>query len=160
MHIFVGNLPFSATKEDVAKLFETFGTVASVSIKKKSGQNSRGFGFVEMPNHLHAEAAINGLEGKEYKGRILKVSLRAPIIVKPKKNYKEIKRLKKEETSAIKPIVFDEKVPEITVAKDKKKKPFGGRKGPSPWKHRIGTGKAKSWKKKPGGVRKVFKETK
>ena len=46
MNIFVGNLSFSATEDDVKVLFETFGTVASVRIKKKSGKNSRGLVFV------------------------------------------------------------------------------------------------------------------
>ena len=158
MHIFVGNLSYTSTKEDVAKLFGTFGTVASVSIKKKSGKNSRGFGFVEIPNHLQAEAAIAGLAGKEFMGRVLSVSLRDPIIVKPKKNYKEIKRLKREAlTTGIQPLVSKEAIPEILAA-PKESKPFGGRKGPSPWKQRKGTGKSSSWKKKPGGVKKIFKK--
>lgn len=157
MHIFVGNLSFTATKEDVAKLFETFGTVGLVSIKKKSGMNSRGFGFVEMPNHLQAEAAITGLEGKEFMGRPLSVALRRPIIVKPKKDYKEIKRLKKEaEMAATQPIVIPDNVPEVK-AKPKKRGPYSGRQGPSTWKKRKGTGKFTPWKKKPGGVKKKFK---
>ena len=157
MHIFVGNLSFAATKEDVAKLFGTFGTVGSVSIKKKSGVNSRGFGFVEMPDHIQAEAAITGLEGKEFMGRALSVSLRRPIIVKPKKNYKEIKRLKREAViTGSQPIVIADNVPEVK-AKPKKRGPYAGRQGPSTWKKRKGTGKSSSWKKKPGGVKKKFK---
>jgi len=157
MHIFVGNLSFAATKEDVANLFETFGTVGLVSIEKKSGMNSRGFGFVEMPNHIQAEAAIADLEGKEFMGRPLSVSLRRPIIVKPKKDYKEIKRLKREtEMIGAQPIVIAKNVPEVK-AKPKKRGPYAGRQGPSTWKKRKGIGQSSPWKKKPGGVKRKFK---
>jgi len=156
MHIFVGNLSFTATKEDIAKLFETFGMVATVSIKKKSGMNSRGWGFVEMPNHLQAEAAIAGLEGKEFMGRTLNVALRRPIIVKPKKDYKEIKRLKREAEALGPAPLVPETAPEVK-AKPKKRGPYSGRQGPSTWKKRKGTGKASPWKKKPGGVKRKFK---
>ena len=94
MNIFVGNLSFLATEEDVKKIFEAFGIVASVSIKKKSGQNSRGFGFVSMPDELQAQAAITGLQNKEFMGRPLSVSAQRPKAVKPKKDYKEIKKLR------------------------------------------------------------------
>ena len=56
MNIFVGNLPFLATENDVKGVFEAFGTVSCVSIKKKSGKNSRGFGFVSMPDDQQAQA--------------------------------------------------------------------------------------------------------
>ena len=69
MNIFVGNLPFSATENDVKGVFEAFGAVSSVSIKKKSGKNSRGFGFVSMPDDQQAQAAIAGLQNKEFMGR-------------------------------------------------------------------------------------------
>src|SRR5208282_585160 len=95
-NIFVGNLSFLATEEDVKKIFEAFGIVASVSIKKKSGKNSRGFGFVGMPDDLQAQAAIAGLQDKEFMGRPLSVSEERPKPVKPKKDYKEIKRLRLE----------------------------------------------------------------
>ena len=55
MNIFVGNLSFSATENDVKGIFEAFGVVSSVKIKKKSGQNSRGFGVVIMPDDLQAQ---------------------------------------------------------------------------------------------------------
>src|ERR1039457_4329593 len=93
MNIFVGNLSFIATEDDVRGIFEAFGNVSLVSIKKKSGKNSRGFGFVSMPDDLQAEAAILGLQGKEFMGRPLSVSVERPKAVKPKKDYKEIKRI-------------------------------------------------------------------
>ena len=96
MNIFVGNLLFSATEQDVKSLFETFGVVASVNIKKKSGKNSRGFGFVNMPDDTQAQAAISALQDKEFMGRPLNVSAQRPKPVKPKKDYKEIKRLRLE----------------------------------------------------------------
>src|SRR5580692_1036001 len=96
MNIFVGNLSFSATENDVKVVFEAFGIVSSVKIKKKSGKNSRGFGFVTMPDDLQAEAAIAGLQNKEFMGRPLSISMERPKPVKPKKDYKEIKRLRLE----------------------------------------------------------------
>src|ERR1039457_3003054 len=96
MNIFVGNLSFIATEDDVRGIFEAFGNVSLVSIKKKSGKNSRGFGFVSMPDDLQAEAAILGLQGKEFMGRVLSVSMERPKVIKLKKDYKEIKRMHRE----------------------------------------------------------------
>ena len=74
MNIFVGNLSFDASEEDVRKAFAGFGSVASVVIvMEKNGRKSRGFGFVEMSDDRQAQAAIDGLNGKELKGRILNV---------------------------------------------------------------------------------------
>lgn len=76
MNIFVGNLSFNATKADVRKAFECFGSIASVVIvMDKKGAKSRGFGFVEMLDEQHAQAAIAALAGKEFMGR--------PLIVNP-----------------------------------------------------------------------------
>ena len=96
MNIFVGNLSFLATENDVKGIFEAFGVVSTVRIKKKSGKNSRGFGFVSMPDELQAQAAMAGLQGKEFMGRPLSVSIERPKAVKPKKDYKEIKRIRLE----------------------------------------------------------------
>ena len=74
MNIFVGNLSFDATQGDVSKLFEGFGSVASVVIMmQKDGKKSRGFGFVEMLDDQQAQAAIAALGGKEFMGRPLNV---------------------------------------------------------------------------------------
>lgn len=74
MRIFVGNLSFDAKEQDVKKVFESFGAVSSVIIKMKDHKiKSRGFGFVEMPDASQAQAAIEGLNGKELMGRPMKV---------------------------------------------------------------------------------------
>ena len=79
MNIYVGNLSQVVTEEDLRHAFEGFGQIASVSIIKDrvSGQ-SRGFGFLEMPNKTEALEAIKGLNGKELKGRPLTVNEARP----------------------------------------------------------------------------------
>ena len=54
-NIFVGNLSFKSTKEDVTKLFEAFGTVANVTIMERKKGKSRGYCFVDMPNEEEKE---------------------------------------------------------------------------------------------------------
>jgi RNA recognition motif-containing protein len=79
MNIYVGSLSYKATEEDLRQAFEGFGQVASVNIiKDRYSGESRGFGFVEMPNKAEAQSAIEGLNGKELKGRMLKVSEARP----------------------------------------------------------------------------------
>jgi RNA recognition motif-containing protein len=80
-NIFVGNLSFEATKEDVMKLFEPFGTVANVLILEGKKGKSRGYGFVDMPNEEEKNAAIAALQGKEFMWRPLSVS---PVMPKVK----------------------------------------------------------------------------
>ncbi len=79
MNIYVGNLAFSVTEEDLKRAFEAFGQVASVNVIKDqySGQ-SKGFGFVEMPETSEAKAAIAALNGKELNGRALNVNEARP----------------------------------------------------------------------------------
>jgi len=81
MNIFVGNLSFDANEDDVKKLFEGFGNVASVVIvmrKEKKAPKSRGFGFVQMPDEQQALAAIAALNGKEFMGRVLDINPARP----------------------------------------------------------------------------------
>ena len=79
MNIYVGNLSFEATEEDVRQAFQSFGQVASVSIiQDKFSGKSRGFGFVEMPTKAEADKAVEGLNGKDIKGRALKVNEAKP----------------------------------------------------------------------------------
>jgi len=87
-NIFVGNLSFEATKEDVIKLFEPFGSVANAVIMERKKGKSRGYGFVDMPNEEEKNAAIAALEGKEFMWRVLSVS---PVIPKVRSEVK-IKR--------------------------------------------------------------------
>ncbi len=72
MHIFMGNLSFAAREEDVKKLFEQFGAVDSVSIKKKS----RGHAFVVMPDADQGQRAIATLTGQSFMGRPIDISIR------------------------------------------------------------------------------------
>ncbi|MFZ2052892.1 MAG: RNA-binding protein [Candidatus Aminicenantales bacterium] len=75
MNIYVGNLLREATEADLRQAFEAFGQVTSVKIitDRYSG-DSRGFGFLEMPNHQEAKSAVSGLNGKDLKGCTLKVN--------------------------------------------------------------------------------------
>jgi RNA recognition motif-containing protein len=79
MNIYVGNLAFEASDEDLQKLFETHGAVASARvISDKVSGRSRGFGFVEMPNEAEATSAIEGTNGVDFMGRPLRVSESQP----------------------------------------------------------------------------------
>jgi RNA recognition motif-containing protein len=79
MNIYVGNLSRDVTEEDLRQTFEAFGKVESVSIiKDKFSGESRGFGFVEMPAKAEAQSALTGVDGKELKGRPLKVNEARP----------------------------------------------------------------------------------
>lgn len=79
MNIYVGNLPREATEDDLREAFEAFGQVTSAKIiTDKFTGDSRGFGFVEMPNSSEAQAAISGLDGKDLKGRTLRVNEARP----------------------------------------------------------------------------------
>jgi RNA recognition motif-containing protein len=79
MNIYVGNLSYEITEEDLKLAFEQFGAVESVSIiKDKYSGQSKGFGFVEMPSKAEGQAAIEGLNGKEKKGRTLNINEARP----------------------------------------------------------------------------------
>ena len=79
MNIYVGNLSFEVTEEELKQAFESFGEVTSARIitDTYSGR-SKGFGFVDMPSKEQAQAAITGLNGKELKGRALNVNEARP----------------------------------------------------------------------------------
>jgi len=79
MNIYVGNLSYNTTEEQLRQAFEGFGQVSSVNIisDKFSGE-SRGFGFVEMSDDNEAQAAISGLNGQELNGRALNVNEARP----------------------------------------------------------------------------------
>ncbi len=75
MNIYVGNLSFNVAEADLKDLFSQHGTVQTASvIKDKYSGESRGFGFVEMPEKEEALKAISALNGKDLKGRALKVN--------------------------------------------------------------------------------------
>ena len=78
-NVYVGNLSYGTTDNDLRRMFEEFGTVdsAKVIMDRESGR-SKGFGFVEMPNDSEAEAAIDGLNQQEIDGRSLTVNEARP----------------------------------------------------------------------------------
>ena len=79
MKLYVGNLSYECTEDDLKGAFEAFGTVASVNvIKDKFTGNSKGFGFVEMGSKEEGQAAIDELNGQDLKGRPLKVNEAKP----------------------------------------------------------------------------------
>jgi RNA recognition motif-containing protein len=79
MNIYIGNLSYEVTEEDLQQAFEAFGQVESVNIiKDKFSGRSKGFGFVEMPDKANAQSAIKELNGKELKGRTLNVNEARP----------------------------------------------------------------------------------
>ncbi|MBI5528553.1 MAG: RNA-binding protein [Deltaproteobacteria bacterium] len=79
MNIYVGNLSYETTSEELKTLFEASGTVTSASVimDKYTGQ-SKGFGFVEMAAKDQAQAAISALNGREHRGRAMNVNEAKP----------------------------------------------------------------------------------
>ncbi len=79
MDIYVGNLPYSVNDSALQELFSQYGNVSSarVIIDRFTG-NSKGFGFVEMPDKEEATAAINALDGNDFDGRSLRVNESQP----------------------------------------------------------------------------------
>lgn len=79
MNIYVGNLSWEASEQDLRAAFEAYGKVSSASIiKDKLTDRSRGFGFVEMDSVAEAQAAIKALNGQDFKGRALTVNEARP----------------------------------------------------------------------------------
>ena len=87
MNIYVGNLPFELTDEELEAAFTEFGEVSSarVIIDRFSGR-SRGFGFVEMRTDSEGEAAIAAMNGKEMMGRPLTVNVARPREERPRRD--------------------------------------------------------------------------
>lgn len=79
MNIYVGNLSSDVSSSDLQEAFEPFGKVTSANvIRDKYSSESRGFGFVEMPDKDEAISAMNELNGSELKGQAIKVSEARP----------------------------------------------------------------------------------
>jgi RNA recognition motif-containing protein len=79
MNIYVGNLAYSVTDEDLKNAFEAYGEVESARvIKDRDTGRAKGFGFVEMPDSGEANAAIEGINGKEISGRSVNVNEARP----------------------------------------------------------------------------------
>jgi RNA recognition motif-containing protein len=75
MNIFIGNLSYNVTEDDLSQAFEAYGQVASATvIKDEQSGRSKGFGFVEMPDQVEAQSAIAALNGQAFKGRTITVN--------------------------------------------------------------------------------------
>ena len=79
MNIYIGNLPYSISEDDLRDLFATHGEVSSANIiiDRDSGR-SKGFGFVEMPDKTQAESAINAINESDVQGRNVRVNEARP----------------------------------------------------------------------------------
>ncbi|MEL7834952.1 RNA-binding protein [Fodinibius sp. Rm-B-1B1-1] len=79
MNIYVGNLSYKVSDQELMEVFEEFGNVTSAKvIKDRESGRSKGFGFVEMTNNDEAQAAIDELDGTEINGRTVKVNKARP----------------------------------------------------------------------------------
>jgi RNA recognition motif-containing protein len=79
MNIFVGNLSYDLTEEELSQAFEQYGELSSVKIiKNRFNGKSRGFGFVEFEDEANGQTAIDELNGQELKGRPLRVDKARP----------------------------------------------------------------------------------
>ena len=81
--LYVGNLGFSVTVDQLQELFSTYGEVKNVNIVE-----GRGFGFVEMSNQSEAEKAKKALNGSDFKGRTLKINEAIPDRGRQKKDFR------------------------------------------------------------------------
>ena len=78
-NIYVGNLPYRATNEELKEMFEQYGEVASARIiTDRETRRSKGFGFVEMSDEASADKAISELNGADMQGRALRVNEARP----------------------------------------------------------------------------------
>ncbi|HSO81632.1 MULTISPECIES: RNA recognition motif domain-containing protein [Thiocapsa] len=85
MRIYVGNLTYSVTDDDLRDVFGEFGDLAAAEvIKDKFSGQSKGFGFVDMPNNSEADAAIKALNETDFKGRKLTVNEARPRAERPR----------------------------------------------------------------------------
>lgn len=86
MNIFVGNLNFTTTEDELRDAFAQYGEVSSARIiQDRETQRSRGFGFVEMPDDNDAQEAIRQLDGTQMAGRDLRVNEARPREERPRR---------------------------------------------------------------------------
>lgn len=90
LKLYVGNLTFDTTEEDLKELFGKIGAVQSVTlIKDRDSGRSKGFGFVEMTNDEEAKKAIEQMNSTDFKGRSIKVSEAKPLEKREKGTRKD-----------------------------------------------------------------------
>ena len=88
--VFVGNLPFGITKEEISELFGTVGKVTKVDvIRDRVTGKERGFGFVEFEDEKSAAEAVKVLGRKQLKGRVLNIKVNEPRKVFPRRDESE-----------------------------------------------------------------------
>ncbi|MGC9965252.1 MAG: RNA-binding protein [Syntrophobacteraceae bacterium] len=86
MNIYVGNLAFNVTEDDLREIFSGFGDVSAVNIvKERSSGQSKGFGFVEMLNNSEADKAMKALNGTRLKDQPIKLSQAKPPSKRPQR---------------------------------------------------------------------------
>jgi len=86
MNIYVGNMSYDVTEEDLQQLFEEYGPVSKATIiNDRDTGRPKGFGFVEMENQADGEQAIQELDGSAVKGRDIKVNEARPRAERPKR---------------------------------------------------------------------------
>jgi RNA recognition motif-containing protein len=89
MRIYVGNLPYSVTDDDLKDTFAEFGELSSAEVvKDKFSGQSKGFGFVDMPNNSEADQAIKSLNDSMMKGRKITVNEARPRAERPQHRFK------------------------------------------------------------------------
>ena len=90
MNIYVGNLSYGVSDDQLREVFEAYGTVSSAKvISDKFSGRSKGFGFVEMDDDNEAKSAIEDLDGAEIDGRAVKVNEARPREERPRRdNYR------------------------------------------------------------------------
>lgn len=93
MNIYVGNLSYQVTDEDLRAAFETFGEVSSAAvIRDKETGRSKGFGFVEMPDQTDAEAAIKAMNDTDLQDRTVVVNQARPRAESPRRDRESFRR--------------------------------------------------------------------
>lgn len=84
-NLYVGNLAWSTTEDEVRSAFEAYGEVTSVKlIEDRETGRPRGFGFVEMSDDSAAIEAVEGMDGKDFGGRNIKVNEAKPRVERPR----------------------------------------------------------------------------
>ena len=87
MNIYVGNLSYGVSDDQLREVFEAYGTVSSAKvISDKYSGRSKGFGFVEMDDDNEAKSAIEDLDGVEIDGRAVKVNEARPREERPRRD--------------------------------------------------------------------------
>ncbi len=90
MNIYVGNLAYQVTEDELREAFGAFGEISSCNvIRDKETGRSKGFGFVEMSDNSQAEAAIQQLNDRDLMGRSIKVNEARPREERPRRNFRQ-----------------------------------------------------------------------